>query len=97
MSDDTRPAIEDADEEERQRWFHELRNEIGTVAIGAAAARRLLDVDRARAADNLQRVENACRRCVELLQTFPQGPQHNRPDPSPALPRHTVGRERDAS
>ncbi|HEY0660709.1 MAG TPA: hypothetical protein VGD21_05250 [Lysobacter sp.] len=60
-----------ADSAERLRWLHQLRNEISTVAIGAASARRLLDTDRPRALENLRRVEDACLRCAELLRETP--------------------------
>lgn len=74
MSDETEPrplSADAADSTERQRWLHELRNEVSTMAIGAASARRLLDTDRARALENLRRVEDACLRCAELLRAAP--------------------------
>ncbi|CAA9355372.1 MAG: hypothetical protein AVDCRST_MAG71-3023 [uncultured Lysobacter sp.] len=50
------------------RWIHELRNELNTAMMAAAAARRLLQdgmTDEALA--NVRRTEAACYRCASLL------------------------------
>ena len=52
----------------RDRWLHEVRNQLNTATMSAAAARRLLqlgDVEEALA--NLMRTESACGRCAELV------------------------------
>jgi hypothetical protein len=50
------------------RWMHDVRNELNTALMSAAAARRLLqDGDRDEALANLQRTEAACFRCAQLL------------------------------
>jgi hypothetical protein len=50
------------------RWLHDVRNELNTALMSAAAARRLLqDGDRDEALANLQRTEAACFRCAQLL------------------------------
>lgn len=50
------------------RWMHDVRNELNTALMSAAAARRLLqDGDRDEALANLQRIEAACFRCAQLL------------------------------
>lgn len=50
------------------RWMHDVRNELNTALMSAAAARRLLqDGDRDEALANIQRTEAACFRCAQLL------------------------------
>jgi hypothetical protein len=50
------------------RWMHDVRNELNTAMMSAAAARRLLqDGDRDEALENIQRTEAACYRCAQLL------------------------------
>lgn len=50
------------------RWMHDLRNELNTAMMSAAAARRLLQDGRTEEAlVNLQRSESACYRCALLL------------------------------
>lgn len=50
------------------RWMHELRNELNTALMAAAAARRLLQTgDGAEALENIRRTEAACDRCARLL------------------------------
>lgn len=49
-------------------WMHELRNELSTAMMSAAAARRLLqDGNTDEAVVNLRRAEAACFRCAQLL------------------------------
>ena len=56
------------------RWMHDLRNELNTAMMAAAAARRLLQAgDTAEALANVHRVEAACLRCGQLLRD--SGPQ----------------------
>ena len=50
------------------RWMHELRNELNTAMMAAAAARQLLQTGATDdALENLRRTESACRRCAQLL------------------------------
>jgi C4-dicarboxylate-specific signal transduction histidine kinase len=50
------------------RWMHELRNELNTAVMAAAAARHLLQAGATNEAlENLRRTELACRRCAQLL------------------------------
>ena len=50
------------------RWMHELRNELNTAMMAAAAARHLLqNGETNEALENLRRTELACRRCAQLL------------------------------
>lgn len=50
------------------RWMHDVRNELNTAMMSAAAARRLLqDGDSGEALANIQRTEAACYRCAQLL------------------------------
>lgn len=50
------------------RWTHELRNELNTAMMAAAAARRLLqDGESEEALANIRRTEAACYRCALLL------------------------------
>lgn len=50
------------------RWMHALRNEIGTMMIATSATSHLLSQGRTeQALENLQRIEDACRRCRALL------------------------------
>lgn len=50
------------------RWMHELRNELNTAMMAAAAARRLLqDGEAEEALANVRRTEAACYRCAQLL------------------------------
>jgi C4-dicarboxylate-specific signal transduction histidine kinase len=50
------------------RWMHELRNELNTAMMAAAAARQLVQTgDTDEALKNLRRTEQACRRCAQLL------------------------------
>lgn len=50
------------------RWMHELRNELNTAMMAAAAARQLLQRGATDdALENLRRTELACRRCAQLL------------------------------
>lgn len=50
------------------RWMHELRNELNTAMMAAAAARRLLqDGKSEEALSNMRRAEAACYRCALLL------------------------------
>jgi hypothetical protein len=54
------------------RWMHELRNELNTAMMAAAAARRLVqDGDAGEALENIRRTEAACYRCAQLLQRDP--------------------------
>ncbi|HEY4556399.1 MAG TPA: hypothetical protein VIG68_08205 [Lysobacter sp.] len=54
--------------------MHDLRNELNTAMMAAAAARRLLQAgDTAEALANVHRVEAACLRCGQLLRD--SGPQ----------------------
>jgi hypothetical protein len=56
------------------RWLHDVRNELNTAMMSAAAARRLLqDGDRDEALANIQRTEAACYRCAQLLRRDPDG------------------------
>lgn len=56
------------------RWLHDVRNELNTAMMAAAAARRLLqDGDHAEALANVQRTESACYRCAQLLRHEPDG------------------------
>lgn len=56
------------------RWMHELRNELNTAMMAAAAARRLLqDGEADEALANVRRTEAACFRCAQLLRRE-QGP-----------------------
>lgn len=49
-------------------WLHELRNELNTAMMAAAAARQLLQTgDDAEALANIRRTEAACQRCARLL------------------------------
>lgn len=51
-----------------KRWMHELRNELNTAMMAAAAARHLLQGGETNEAlENLRRTELACRRCAQLL------------------------------
>jgi predicted trehalose synthase len=63
-----------ANEAEFARWVHRLRNELNTVSMASAAAAGLYAAgDEPSARANLQRVQDACKRCSSLLAEPPAG------------------------
>jgi hypothetical protein len=56
------------------RWLHDVRNELNTAMMSAAAARRLLqDGDTDEALANIRRAEAACFRCAQQLRRGAEG------------------------
>ena len=68
MSDVPSDATDDV-----RRWRHGLRNELNIITMATAAALGLIDhgasIEQVR--ENLVRATNACRRCHDLLQEWP--------------------------
>jgi hypothetical protein len=71
-SADAAPLPPDDEHMPRDQWIHDFRNALGNASIAASAARYEIAHGQSGQMDVLmQRIEEGCERCLQLLRTMP--------------------------